>query len=376
MDKSEKRNQNLMAIIKKMHGVIEESDLEKARASQEHVAKLSFMPKELTVEEIDLDGMYCEWIRPDRPHNKRRVILYCHGGGYTTGSASYSRSVTMKLSSATSMDLLCFNYRLAPEAVYPTQLNDALKAWDYLMLLGYGAKDVILIGDSAGGNLALSLTLNLKETGRILPGAIVLFSPWTDMTLSGKSYSSKKKLDPVLTKEYIELCVSRYIYGEDTMPKKKADKNIDKAKQIINNDTENDSRDDLASNTENVLDDIKNNLETNIKSNLEANTDGILPETSEEIIGMNLSPRPATNSPLVSPLFGNHEDFPPVYIQVGTNEILYNDAEALYKKLLSENVRVQFDAFKGMWHVFQMTPLKTASEALEKTAEFIFNVVR
>lgn len=312
MDRSEKRNQNLMAIIKRMHEIIEENDVTKARSSQEHVAKLSIMPRDLTVEEIDLDGMYAEWIRPDRPHNKRRVILYCHGGGYTTGSAAYSRSITHKLSQSTSMDLFCFNYRLAPEAVYPAQLDDALKAWDYLMLLGYGAKDVILIGDSAGGNLALSLTLKLKETGRILPGAMVLFSPWTDMTLSGKSYSSKKKLDPVLTREYIIQCVSRYIYGQDSIPKK-------------------------------------------------------LPDDKEY---------PAADSALVSPLFGDHSDFPPVYIQVGTNEILYSDSEALYKRLLSENVRVQFDAFKGMWHVFQMTPLKAASEALEKTAEFIFNVVR
>lgn len=311
MDKSEKRNQNLMGVIKKMHGIIEETNLEKARASQEHVAKLSFAPKDLTIEEIDINGMYGEWIRPDRPHNKRRVILYCHGGGYTTGSCSYSRTVTYKLSQATSMDLFSFNYRLAPEAIYPAQLNDALAAWDYLMLLGYGAKDVILIGDSAGGNLALSLTLKLKESERILPGAIVLFSPWTDMTMSGKSYSNKKKLDPVLTREYISLCVSRCIYGAESIPKK-------------------------------------------------ADTDEY----------------PSLDNPLVSPLLGDHTGFPPVYIQVGTNEILYSDSEALYKKLLSQNVRVQFDSFKGMWHVFQMTPLKTASEAIEKTAEFIFNVVR
>lgn len=344
MDKSEKRNQNLMAIIKKMHGVIEETDVDKARASQEHVAKLSIMPKDLSIEEIDLDGMYCEWIRPDRPHNKRRAILYCHGGGYITGSASYSRSITMKLSSATSMDLLCFNYRLAPENVYPAQLEDALKAWDYLMLLGYGAKDIILIGDSAGANLALSLTLNLKETGRILPGAMVLYSPWTDMTMSGKSYSTKKKLDPVLTKEYIEQCSARYIYGTDTIPKK--NKKVEKPSDVdkIENGT------DIANNSDIVSDNMNETVNT-------------------------YNP-PELSSPLVSPLFGNHEDFPPVYIQVGANEILYNDAEALYKKLLSENVRVQFDVFKGMWHVFQMTPLKTASEALEKTAEFIFNVVR
>ena len=67
------------------------------------------------------------------------------------------------------MDVLCFDYRLAPEHPYPAATEDAMKAWNYLMLLGYGARDVIITGDSAGGNLALSLVLILKEQARLLP---------------------------------------------------------------------------------------------------------------------------------------------------------------------------------------------------------------
>ena len=68
---------------------------------------------------------------------------------------------------------------------------------------GYGARDVIVAGDSAGGNLALELALKLKEQGRAQPRGLVLFSPWTDMTASGKSYRTCKALDPMLTMEYI-----------------------------------------------------------------------------------------------------------------------------------------------------------------------------
>ena len=75
--------------------------------------------------------------------------------------------------------------------------------WDYLMYMGYGARDVIVAGDSAGGNLALELALKLKEQGRAQPRGLVLFSPWTDMTASGKSYRTCKTLDPMLTMEYI-----------------------------------------------------------------------------------------------------------------------------------------------------------------------------
>ena len=100
---------------------------------------------------------------------KKHVILYCHGGGYSTGSRIYARTLTTKLATSTSMDVFCFDYRLSPENPYPAALEDAMKAWDYLMLLGYGARDVIIAGDSAGGNLALSLVLKLKAKRKWIP---------------------------------------------------------------------------------------------------------------------------------------------------------------------------------------------------------------
>ena len=81
-------------------------------------------------------------------------------------------------------------------------------------------------------------------------------------------------------------------------------------------------------------------------------------------------------NPLISPLFGNFQGFPPAYIQVGSNEILQDDAVMLYKKLLKDNVCVKMDMFRNMWHVFQMSPFKTAYEAMEKNAEFIYDICR
>ena len=80
--------------------------------------------------------------------------------------------------------------------------------------------------------------------------------------------------------------------------------------------------------------------------------------------------------PLISPLFGNYEGFPPTYIQVGDNEMLLNDATMLHKKMVKENVSTKIDIFKGMWHVFQMSPFKTAYEAMDKNAEFIYDICR
>ncbi len=298
MAKISKKNQNLMQLIKRVHGLVENPDIEKQRQSQDYIGTLLGNTKEIQYSEVDIDGMYGEWVSVTRVHMKKHVILYLHGGGYSTGSSLYARTLTSKLAASTSMDVLAFDYRLAPEHPYPAAIEDALKAWDYLMYLGYGARDVILAGDSAGGNLALTLVLKLKEQERLLPRGLVLMSPWTDMTASGKSYQTKANVDPVLDQEYMNRIIEAYVGDMDL------------------------------------------------------------------------------NHPMLSPLFADLHDFPPTYIQVGENEILLSDSLRLHKEMVSANVSVKIERFPGMWHVFQMSPIKTAYEAMDKAAEFIFDLCR
>ncbi len=293
-----RRNQNLMHLIKRAHGLVEHPDLEKHRQSQDAIGSLLGNSKTVSYREVEIEGIYGEWVGVNRAHMKKYVVLHCHGGGYSTGSCLYARTLTSKLAESTSMDVLCFDYRLAPENPYPAAIEDAMKAWNYLMLLGYGARDVILTGDSAGGNLALALSLKLKEQRRLLPRGLVLMSPWTDLTSSGESFESKSALDPVLNKPYIDRMVSAYAAEQD----------------------------------------LKN--------------------------------------PMVSPLFGNFEGFPPTYIQVGENEILLSDAVRLHQVFVDANVPVKMDIYPGMWHVFQMSPVKAAREAMNKNAEFIYDICR
>ena len=95
--------------------------------------------------------------------------------------------MAVRMARATGYEVLAFQYRLAPEHPYPAALEDARLIWEHLMFLGWGAREIILAGDSAGGNLALELALHLRDTQRMLPWRMVLFSPWTDMTGSGDS---------------------------------------------------------------------------------------------------------------------------------------------------------------------------------------------
>ena len=207
--------EGMMAALKTIHSAtspdsMDPADLNRQRRGQEVLGRLASPPIGFSWEPFTHHQMSMAWVRPERGHQRRRVILYCHGGGYTSGNLGYARVLAAKLSAATGCETLAFQYRLAPEHPYPAALEDALTAWDYLMHLGYGARDVIVAGDSAGGNLALELALKLKETGRFLPGRLVLFSPWTDLTASGESYQTARDLDPMITMDYIQAVRSAY----------------------------------------------------------------------------------------------------------------------------------------------------------------------
>ena len=166
-------------------------------------------------EPFTLDDMNAAWVRPERGHDRRRAVLYCHGGGYTSGNLGYSRPLAAKLANVTGWEVMAFEYRLAPEHPFPAAADDAMKAWDYLMYQGYGARDVVVAGDSAGGNMALVLCHRLKAMGRRLPARLILMSPWTDMTASGRSYTERAALDPTITLEYIKAVRTAYARDHD-----------------------------------------------------------------------------------------------------------------------------------------------------------------
>ena len=291
-------NQKMLKAIKKMHALVESEDIEKQRAAQENFGGILSKSRDLEYKNFEIDGIPCEWSCVKRSHMKKHVILYCHGGGYTSGSFRYARSITNKLANSTSMDVISFDYRLAPENPYPAALEDALNVWDHLMQYGYGARDIILAGDSAGGNLALTLALKLKEQNRLLPRGLVLLSPWVDFTMSGKSHKEKVDVDPILTEEYLRRSIQWFAGDMDV------------------------------------------------------------------------------KDPYLSPVYADFTGFPPTYIQVGTNEILLSDSHKLQRQMQKYHVPVKMEYYPGMWHVFQMSPLKTAYRAMDQVAEFVFDICR
>lgn len=215
--KLSEKNDPVMKAIKAVHSVstagdsVAPEDLKKQRDGQDLFSVLVTPVIEVTVDSFSLGDMVAEWVKPNFAHSHDTVILYCHGGGYTCGSINYARVLASKLALYTGYETLAFEYRLAPEHPYPAAIEDAMVAWNYLMQMGYGAKNVIVAGDSAGGNLALELCLHLKKQKRFLPKALILFSPWTDMTVTNETYKTHLEMDPMLTPEYVKAVRGAYV---------------------------------------------------------------------------------------------------------------------------------------------------------------------
>ena len=116
------------------------------------------------------------------------------------------------------MSVLTVDYRVAPEHPYPAALEDAVYAYRWLLEeKKYQPSQIVVAGDSAGGNLALELALAVKAQGRSQPCALVLMSPWTDMTMQGASYQKCAALDPMLTHDYIDSCRTAYRGANSTL---------------------------------------------------------------------------------------------------------------------------------------------------------------
>ena len=140
-----------------------------------------------------------------------RAILYLHGGGYFMGSPASYRRRAMRLGFRCGAEVFVPDYRLAPEHPYPAALDDALAAWRWLRRTVCD-QPLNVVGDSAGGGLALALLLRLRELGEPLPDSAVLLSPWTDLTASGASVNANRGRDLWFTRAHLESW-ARYVIG-------------------------------------------------------------------------------------------------------------------------------------------------------------------
>ncbi len=123
------------------------------------------------------------------PKEEKRLVFYVHGGGYVRGNGKYAICNGLLHLQELELPTACCEYRLMPEYREGAAMEDVISAWEYLIdTLGYEPENIIVTGDSAGGQLALSLALWLKREGRRLPAGLAVYSPGTDMRGCAQSY--------------------------------------------------------------------------------------------------------------------------------------------------------------------------------------------
>ena len=247
------------------------------------------------ISEAELGGRPVTWISREL-FPADRVILYLHGGGYIGGSVLYSRNGAASLAVEIGSKLAALEYRLAPEHPWPAALEDSLAAYEQLLTDGIPAEGIAIIGESAGGGLALATVLAARERGLELPAAVAVLSPWCDLTMSNITLRANAKTDIMLTNELLELASTLYTDG--------------------------------------------------------ANRD----------------------NPLISPLFGDYSNFPPVLFQVAAEELLLGEIIQTANRAAAQSPNeVALEIFEGMWHVWQTMDeiVPEARQAVEKIGVFL-----
>lgn len=177
------------------------------------------VPDNWKQEKLNFDGVPVEKYTSTTTQTDR-IVLFLHGGGYVGGLNNRYRDWGLHQAElAGNATLLAVDYRLAPQNVYPTALNDAVTAYKGLLKAGYNPENMILVGDSAGGNLAAALAVYLRDNKIPQPKAIVLISPWTYMGKDLPSHKMNLAKDKILgynNKRLLpEIEQSSYAKGKD-----------------------------------------------------------------------------------------------------------------------------------------------------------------
>jgi monoterpene epsilon-lactone hydrolase len=145
----------------------------------------------------------------------RGTIFHVHGGGFALGSAGGSAGLASSLARKAGMRAVSVGYRLAPEHPYPAAPRDVAAAYRALAGQAGGAGQIVVSGESAGGNLAIGLLIAAKAQGLAMPAAAVLMSPMTDLTVTGGSYAGKADADPAVSARAIRARAADYLAGAD-----------------------------------------------------------------------------------------------------------------------------------------------------------------
>lgn len=175
-----------------------------------HTIGLSLLgPKGATYRQHDCGGVPVMAIETSQ-QAAGRGVFYLHGGAYVMGGYGSHRKLAAAVGDAARARVWLPDYRLAPEHPHPAALDDALAVYKTLLEKGQDPARLSIVGDSAGGGLALALALTLRDANLPLPASLVLISPWVDLGLGGDTISTHTKRDPMVSIGWLRWAINAY----------------------------------------------------------------------------------------------------------------------------------------------------------------------
>ena len=283
-----------------LDAAMRESPLDTTVSPQEHRRDFALrftppLPDGVDARELTVGGVPALRLDVAGASTTTGTVLYLHGGGYMIGSARSRAPMASELARNAGATVVSIDYRLAPEHPFPAAVEDALAAYRGLLDSGTPADSVVVAGDSAGGGLAVVLLLAARDAGLPLPAGAVVFSPWTDLTLSGRSVDTKAGRDPLFDRSALTWYADHYLAGAD----------------------------------------------------------------------------PA--DPRVSPVLADLSGLPPLFVQVGSHEVLVDDAVRLAGAAAEADVEVRLEVVAQVPHVFHTVfgALDEADAALARAGAFV-----
>lgn len=279
----------------------------------------------ITIKKVNVHGVPCEWIvAPGADTSKR--LLYIHGGAFFAGSLDSHRAISCEFSKRAGVAVLAVDYRLAPENPFPLGLDDCYDAYQWMLENTPDGKskasNVFIVGDSAGGNLSISLLLKLKYSTLRMPDAVLPISPVLDFSGKSKSIYKLDGQDPVINKKaLLQGLPLVYLFGKEISKLEKS--RINKYLMLMK-----------------VL----------------------------------MYKKKLSKNPLVSPLYAKDlTGLPPIFINVGEFELLVDDSVRFTEKAKKQGVDIKLKVWKDMMHVFVafLGHVPEAEECLNEMAEFI-----
>ena len=268
------------------------ADVEHARAYLDSIVISSPASSQVHTTEVVHKNFRGNWVASERAESGV-TMLYLHGGGYSFYPRAYAHYVAL-VALAANARTFALDYRLAPEHRFPAQLEDALSAYRWLLESGTHPDDLVVLGDSAGGNLALALLLTARNMQLALPALAIVLSPATDFESEYPSFITNEEFDWITRKMLGGWC----------------EWFCDPAQR---------------------------------------------------------------REPLISPLWADLRGLPPVYIQAGGSEILYDSIRRFAEQARQQGADVSLESWEDMNHDFQMFGAQTpqSAEALRRIGEVI-----